>query len=78
MSRADKLKSRKQCEVCGDVVEVTGFEPATFGPRTKRATSCATPRKQLLLLETEIMILVFLGLSIGEERQIMISGESNF
>ena len=32
-------KSRsKRYKACSDVVEVTGFEPATFWSRTKRAT----------------------------------------
>ena len=29
---------------CRILVEATGFEPTTFASRTRRATSCATPR----------------------------------
>ena len=29
---------------CRALVEATGFEPTTFASRTRRATSCATPR----------------------------------
>lgn len=47
---ADKLKRRKQCEACGDVVEVTGFEPAAFWSRTKRATKLRYTSKTTLTI----------------------------